>query len=290
MQTGITYFEKIVSPSDGETHLEHLAEKGIKQIEFSPHPTLISSQDLQRLVKKTSALGMTSAFHNPDFVDPYNYSPNFFKDNHQMRLNLLKLLNSLCELNPSTEKAKYVLHGASCSLNEMPDRDILTDLNDRTFDFLSNEILRQNLPIQLFLENTCYIDEYAVTQSAEDLRSFFQKHQGAPVDLCFDLPHWYRQYKGRSEAPKKCFEPDFKIILDRTQYAHLHGVSKNLEKSHLPIEIENSFYFDFVKEFHANKNEIIFNLEIFDLQGIVNFSTFESVVFSNVQLLVENCR
>lgn len=290
MQTGITFFEKYVSPSDGENHLENLAASGFKHVEFSPHPTLMDFSQLALLVKKAHGLGMTTAFHNPDFADPYNFSLNFFKSNHQLRTHLIKLFHSLCEINPSPEPIKFVLHGASSSLKETPEPKGLIELNDRSFDFLSNEILRQNLPIRLCLENTCYLDEFAVTQSAEDLCAFFQKHQGAPIDLCFDLPHWYRQYKGHLEAPNKIFEPAFEIIFNRIQYAHLHGISENLEKSHLPLEIENSFYFDFVKEFYTKKKEIIFNLEIFDLQGIVNFTSFENIVTSSLQLLVENCR
>lgn len=290
MLTGITYFEKIVPPKDGEKHLENLAKQGFKHIEFSPHPTLISSKDLKNFVKKGTGLGMTTAFHNPDFADAYNFSLNFFKSNPQMRDNLIKLFHRLCEINPSSEFIKFVVHGASATPNERPDREFLIDLNDRAFDYLSNEILRQSLPIQLHLENTCYLDEYAVTQTAEDLSLFFQKYQGAPIALCLDLPHWFRQCKGQGEAPDKIFETSFKNIIDQTHYAHLHGISKNLEKSHLPLEIENSFYFDFVKAFYSNKKEIIFNLEIFDLQGIENFSTFESVVTSSFQLLVENCR
>ena len=290
MLTGITFYEKYVSPADGEKHLEFLAEEGFKHVEFSPHPSLIDFDNLKYLMKKAYHLGLSTAFHNPDFADPFHFSLNFFKSNSELKNHLLKQLYFLCESNPSPEPIKYVIHGASLPLNENPDRALLKELNDRAFDYLSNEILRQNLPLQLLLENTCYLDEFAVTQTAEDLSSFLQKYEGAPLDLCLDLPHWYRQYKGHDETPHKILEPSSKYILDHILYAHLHGISENLEKSHLPMKNENSFYFDFVKAFYDNKKEIIFNLEIFDLQGIEKFSTYENVVKSSFKPLVEYCR
>lgn len=290
MLTGITYFEKFISPDYGEKHLENLAETGFCHVEFSPHPALISDLDLKRLVKKAQSLGLSTAFHNPDFIDPYGYSLNFYKDHSHMKSNLLRLFHHLADMSISPERIKFILHGASSPLGSSPNRTSLLDINHRAFDFFANEIVRQSLPIQLCLENTCHQDEFAVTQSAEDLCLFFKKHQGAPIDLCLDLPHWFRQCKGHLEAPEVCFENSSKIFFDRIVYAHLHGVSENLEKSHIPIDTENSFYFDFVKAFYAEKKEIIFNLEIFDVQGIEKNPSFESVTVKCFQLLVENCR
>ncbi len=290
MLTGITYFEKFISPDYGETHLENLVQSGFKHVEFSPHPSLISSQDLKRLVRKAQSLGLSTAFHNPDFIDPYAYSLNFYKSHANMKTNLQRLFQNIADMTTSPEAVKFILHGSSSPIGHSEERSTLLDINDRAFDFFANEVVRLNLPIQLCLENTCHQDEFAVTQSAEDLQLFFKKHQGAPIDLCFDLPHWFRQYKGQLEGLKVCFDSSSKIFFDKISYAHLHGVSENLEKSHLPIVTENSFYFDFVKAFYAEKKEIIFNLEIFDLQGIEKFSSFETVVAESFQLLVENCR
>ncbi len=296
MKTGMTYFEKMILPHQGEGYLETLAASGYKHVEFSPHPSLISNTDLKRLINKAESLGLSVGIHNPDFANPYLYSVNHFKNHSQMRKAMVSLFEHLINICQNTEPLKFVIHGASATQHRFSTADSetakaqLMDLNLSAFDYFANQIIKRNLPIQLLLENTCQLDEFSATQTAADLRTFFNKIQGAPIDLCLDLPHWFRQCKSQSDAPESCFCEENQIFFDRISYAHIHGVSENLEKSHLAMDTENSFYFDFVKGFYAKKDEIIFNLEIFDLQGIVNFSTFESVAIKSIQSLVEICR
>jgi hypothetical protein len=109
--------------------------------------------------------------------------------------------------------------------------------------------------------------------------------KGAPISLCFDLPHWWRQCQFEKKAPDLCFHSDYDLLFEQISYAHLHGFNQFLEKSHLRFKSEHSLFLDFVKQFSNKKTQINFNLEIFDVQGFENFDNYQSLLKSQFQYL-----
>lgn len=290
MKIGSTYYEKTVPIDQGLGHLERLAEWGFSHVEFSPHEKLLSKTQLRQLHKKAQSLHLTTAFHSPDFLDPVHFATGYYGADASVKNSYLRMLHELSGLDLSTASGHpLVIHGAQEEHAAASGQNAKTSLY-RFFDWLANELIRQNLPLQLCLENSCALDEQANTQTPSELLEFFTQFKGAPIYLCFDLPHWWRQCQLINLAPDYCFEDDFKPVMDQIIYGHLHGIDSISNQSHVGINSEHLSYFDFVKRFSLKKTQINFNLEIFESSGFENFSTYETLLKSQFQLIVEKCR
>jgi hypothetical protein len=284
MRIGTTFYEKCVSPNQGIPHIENLVETGFKHIEFSPHPNLMSFSDLKRFYRHAEKLEMTTAFHSPAFIDPQHYDISFFKESSTIKTHYTQLLNQLSELPTKTGTHPLVVHGAS--LNLLTDIKEAHYINLSFFEWLANEVSRNNLPFSICLENTCHYDDHSITQTEAQLIHFFEQLKGAPIYLCFDLPHWWRQCQLDKKAPEICFESNFIPVFNQICYAHLHGFSLNFQNSHLSLKnIPNSF-FDFVKQFSSKKDQININLEIFETNGFEEISNFENLLAEQLHLFL----
>ncbi|MDP2950796.1 MAG: hypothetical protein Q8N55_00255, partial [bacterium] len=192
--------------------------------------------------------------------------------------------NQLSELPTIAGTHPFVVHGTD--LNLLRDSKQAHYINLSFFEWLANEISRSNLPFSVCLENTCHYDDHSITQTDSQLIHFFEQIKGAPIYLCFDLPHWWRQCQLDKKAPELCFETNFLPVFNQISYAHLHGFSLNFQNSHMSLKnIPNSFI-EFVKQFSLKKNQININLEIFETNNFEEFSSFEKLLAEQLQVLL----
>ncbi len=286
MRIGSTFFEKNIPPASRTAHLEHLAENGFCHVEFSPHPNLIPLNELKQLQMYAQQLNMSTAFHSPDFFEPSAYQVGLFNSHSLVKKSYLQLLNWIIEHADANLRFPLVIHSASPTIADLSFHEA-TQVNLRFFDWISNEVSRQMLPIDICLENTYIKDESGSVQTLESLLYFFEQMKGAPVSLCLDLPHWWRQCQLEKRAPELLLEEPYEKLFNQIIYAHLHGMNANFEKSHLHFNREHSPFLDFVKAFSNKKNEINFNLEIFEVSGFEFFTTYETLLFEQLQLVNE---
>lgn len=284
MRIGTTFFEKSIPSDKKSAHIEHLAEKGFSHIEFSPHPKLIPLDELKALQLHAQHLNMSIAFHSPDFIEPSAFQVGLFGSHSLVKKSYLQLLHWIIEKADARHNFPLVIHSASPGIAGLSLHEA-TQVNLRFFDWIANEITREHMPIDICLENTYEKDELGSVQSHKSLQYFFQQMKGAPISLCLDLPHWWRQSHLDKKAPEILFTEPYKLIFDNIIYAHLHGMDTKFEKSHLRLNNEHSPFLDFVKAFSLKKTQINFNLEIFEVAGIEYFSSYERLLFEQLQLV-----
>lgn len=289
MRIGTSFYEKCVSPQNSAAHLETLAEHGFCHLEFTLHPKLMTFEQLKPLHRLAESLEFSTAFHSPDFLDAQHYGVAAFNEGSGVKDHYLRLIHQLAELPTHMSQHPLVIHGANPQhLSGNTEKAQIS--NFRFFDWLANETVKNNLPLSICLENTCAFDEGGTTQSADHLLDFFKAFKGAPVHLCFDLAHWWRQCQLENKDAYTCFSDEFSTMRNRIIYAHLHGFDETLRKSHIKINSEQKLYLDFVKRFYTEKKQINFNLEIFAIEGFEKITIFETLLFEQLHLIVDNCR
>lgn len=289
MHIGTSFYEKCVSPQHSTAHLEFLAECGFTHLEFTLHPKLMTLDQLKPLHRQAEALQFSTAFHSPDFLDAPHYGVAFFDEGTEVKTHYKRLIHQLAELPTLKGQHPLVIHGANPQ-HLSGNIEKANNNNCRFFDWILNETVKTNLPLSICLENTCALDEGGTTQSPDHLLAFFKTFDGAPLQLCFDLAHWWRHCQLEKTDAYFCFSDEFASAGNRIIYAHLHGFDETLMKSHIRINSEQKLYLDFVKRFYTEKKQINFNLEIFEIEGFEKISTFEALLFEQFQLIVDKCR
>lgn len=284
MSVATTFYEKYIPADKYENHLEQLAQIGYKSIEFLPHERCIPLKMIKMLTRKAKQLKLQTAFHSPDFLDPLNYQPAFFDTHPAVKKNFEQLFQWIVDDADGTFDVPFVIHSANY-LQSGLDSDAVKTTNLRFFDWLANFIERQRLPVRLCLENTYSAEEACCLKTIEDYIDFFKQMKGAPLSLCLDLPHWWRQCLKERKAPEILFDDNYELLLTQIIYCHLHGIDEKTDKSHLKLNSEHSRFLSFVKAFSDKKTQINFNLEIFDLQAVANLTTYESVLQQQLQLV-----
>ena len=289
MRIGTSFYEKCVSPKNSTAHLESLAENGFSHLEFTLHPNLITVDQLKTLHRQAESLQFSTAFHSPDFLDPQHYGVALFDEGSGVRSHYKQLIHQLADLPTLEGQHPLVIHSAD-PIHAAGNTKKAHTNNYRFFDWIANETIKNNLPLSICLENTCSLDDGSTINNADHLMDFFRTFEGAPLHLCFDLAHWWRQCQLEMKDVNFCFTESFASVKDRIIYAHLHGFDATLMQSHIRINSEQKLYLDFVKRFYTEKKQINFNLEIFEIEGFENFATFETLLFEQFRLIVDKCR
>ena len=284
MPIATTFYEKYIPADKREEHLEQLAVIGFKSVEFLPHPSCIPLQNIKQLQRSAHQLSLLTAFHSPDFLEPLSYQPAFFSTHASVRNGYENLLHWITDGADGTCRFPLVIHSANYLHTGLSIEETQI-VNLRFFDWICNMVDRLNLPVDICLENTYSAEEACCLQTTDSYLNFYKQMKGAPISLCLDLPHWWRQCHKEKKAPEILLTDEYEMLLSKVIYSHLHGIEEKTDKSHLMLKSEHSRFSSFVKAFSDKKTQINLNLEIFDMQNVVNYSTYENVLQQQFQLV-----
>lgn len=291
MKIGTTFFERAVPTSKREDHLQFLVQSGFKSVEFCIHKRLMPTQESYKLIKMAAQHSLEICLHSPDFIDPKHYGLKQLSNHGRAESLYRHYLNEIASLGfHGQDPIKMVMHSISAEQTGF-DSQALTSENCFALERMLNLIERDQLPFQILLENTCPLDEPTLGSDFEFLEKIVDQFKGAPLSLCMDLAHLFRtlatqEVKGglnTKASPQELLSGLTPKIGSAIGYAHLHGFTDDLKKSHLPIKDEHLDYIDFVKVFSQNKDQIIFNLEIFDFEDLDNLTTYESILLQHFE-------
>lgn len=291
MKLGTTFFERAVPPHHGEDHLSFLAQSGFQSVEFCVHQRLMPKQDSYNLIKAAARHHLEVYYHSPDFIEPQAYSLKQFLNDERASAVYRPYLYDLADLNLNNPHPQKIIFHSVASESRMIDDPNLLDENLRAMDSLLNFIVREGFPFEILLENTSPLDEPTIGSDPKFLMRILNTFRGSPLSLCLDLPHWYRTHQSAPSFTDYSYEQDAlndfyflnPLLLEAISYAHLHGFSDDFSKSHLPLKDEHKDFINFVKAFSSKKDQIIFNLEIFDLEDLGNVTTYESLLQQHIK-------
>ncbi len=271
MLKGTCFFEGVLNEHLEERHLNFLLENHWAQLEFTVHPNLMPLQRIRPLIRQWIKHQRLVSFHTPSFVESV-YGPTLDHPTPESLDKILKYLDTLleiCAVYP--EPIEVVFHGAQ---GHLVSPSVLYDSTCRFFDKLLNRIEQTQLPVALLLENTCSLDGLTATDTLTSLNRLSTNFDTSHFGFCIDLAHLWRS-QTETHPAYQLLEADNQQLLERTSYFHLHGIHKNLSKSHLTYKNSPNDYIDFVKAVSSKKADKIFSLEIFELRGVENFNTYQ---------------
>lgn len=304
MQLGTTYDESAVLPDQDADLLQTLAFHGISSLEFAFLPLTMINKRIKALLKNTSELGFSFAFHAPDFLDPAAFDLNeVMSDGGNHALKSYAEWFAACA--STTDNAQLIVHGAYAS-----------DKSFRFFDWALETIEQKRYNLTLLLENTWskLPGQVRFGQWEADLIRFSEFFHGAPTGLCLDTAHWIRTQNDLNEMRNKNTattiynfdDPTFvssarqypfktsKALIPRVKRVHIHEIDPSTGIDHQGIALAQDITAELLIHWFSAEHKTLSPCSVLSLEvlksslynsGRLEETTWEETVLQSVKWL-----